>query len=315
MNWFSCVLFGIAGMALLYYGAEWLVKGGCGIARKCRISPLVIGLTLVAFATSAPELVVSIISALEGYGDVSLGNVVGSNICNITVILGLSALIAPVAVHPGLLKLDMPLLAGVSVLLPVIVLATGGVGRIASLVFLACGIWYTVHQIRASRRENRKTEELPETETLRTWVAAVLVLLGLGALTLGARLFVDSAVFAAHELGISDAVIGLTIVALGTSLPELATSAVAALKGEQDIAVGNVVGSNLMNILLILGVAPLIRPIAAPGIQWADFAVMLGATFALWGLMFFRKKIGRGAGAAFLLAACVYTAYLILRGA
>jgi len=315
MNWFSCVLFGIAGMALLYYGAEWLVKGGCGIARKCRISPLVIGLTLVAFATSAPELVVSIISALEGYGDVSLGNVVGSNICNITVILGLSALIAPVAVHPGLLKFDMPLLAAASILLPAIVLATGGVGRIAALVFLACGIWYTVHQIRASRRENRKTEELPETETPRTWVAAVLVLLGLGALTLGARLFVNSAVFAARQLNISDAVIGLTIVALGTSLPELATSAVAAFKGEQDIAVGNVVGSNLMNILLILGVAPLIRPIAAPGIQWVDFAVMLAATFALWGLMFFRKKIGRVAGAAFLLAACVYTGYLVIRGA
>ena len=313
MNWIRCILSGIAGMALLYYGAEWLVKGGCGIARKCRVSPLVIGLTLVAFATSAPELVVSVISALEGYGDVSLGNVVGSNICNITVILGLSALIAPVAVHPGLLKLDMPLLAAASAALPAVVLATGGVGRIAAAAFLVCGLWYTVHQIRASRRENREAEELPAPETIRLWAAAVLVVIGLGALTLGARIFVDSAVFAARHLGISDAVIGLTIVALGTSLPELATSAVAAFKGEQDIAVGNVVGSNLMNILLILGVAPLIRPIAAPGIRGLDFAVMLGATFALWGLMYFRKRIGRGAGAAFLLAACAYTAYLILR--
>ena len=313
MDWLKYVLFGLAGMALLYYGAEWLVKGGCGIARKCRISPLVIGLTLVAFATSAPELVVSIISALEGYGDVSLGNVVGSNICNIAVILGLSALIAPVTVHPGLLKLDMPLLAAASLLLTGIVLATGGVGRLAALAFLVCGVWYTVHQIRASRHENRDAEELPETGQMRIWTAAVLVVLGLGALTLGARLFVDSAVFTARHLGISDAVIGLTIVALGTSLPELATSAVAAFKGEQDIAVGNVVGSNLMNILLILGVAPLIRPIAAPGIRGLDFAVMLGATFALWGLMYFRKRIGRGAGAAFLLAACVYTAYLVVR--
>ena len=313
MDWVRCVSSGIAGMTLLYFGAEWLVKGGCGIARKCRISPLVIGLTLVAFATSAPELVVSIISALEGYGDVSLGNVVGSNICNITVILGLSALIAPVAVHPGLLKLDMPLLAGASILLTGIVLAADGVGRIAAFAFLVCGLWYTVHKIRSSRRENREAEELPSPGEMRLWAAAVLVVLGLGALTLGARLFVDSAVFAAHELGISDAVIGLTIVALGTSLPELATSAVAAFKGEQDIAVGNVVGSNLMNILLILGVAPLIRPIAVKDILWTDFAVMLGVTFALWGLMFFRKRIGRIAGAAFLLAACVYTAYLIVR--
>ena len=313
MDWGRCVLFGIGGIALLYYGAEWLVKGGCHIARKCRISPLVIGLTLVAFATSAPELVVSIFAAWSGHGDVSLGNVVGSNICNIAVILGLSALIAPLAVHPRILKLDMPLLFATSLALAVIALATGGVGRIAALAFLLCGIWYTVHQIRSSRRETGEAEELPESGKMPLWLSLLLVLLGLGALTLGARLFVDSSVFAARQLGISDAVIGLTVVALGTSLPELATSAVAAFKGEQDIAVGNVVGSNLMNILVILGIAPLIRPIAAPGIAGADLAVMLGLTLALWGLMFFRKRVGRGAGAAFLLTACVYTAYLVCR--
>jgi len=311
-NWWSCIFFGIAGGALLYYGAEWMVKGGVSIARKCRISPLVIGLTLVAFATSAPELVVSIIAALDGKGDVSLGNIVGSNICNITVILGVSALIAPVTANPRLLKLDMPLLIVISLLLTGVVILTGGVGRIPGLVFLASGIGYTWFQVHSSRRKNSESEEM-ETSVVKLPLAMGLVLLGLGALTSGARFFVDSAVFAAASLGVSDAVIGLTIVALGTSLPELATSAVAAWRGEQDIAIGNVVGSNLLNIMIILGIAPLIRPIMAPGICTADLAVMLGVTLALACLMKFSKPIGRLAGAGFLLTACIYTVCLIRR--
>ncbi len=313
MNVWLCILSGIAGMVLLYYGAEWMVRGGTALALRCRISRLVVGLTLVAFATSAPELVVSVFSALEGKGDVSLGNVVGSNICNITVILGLSALIAPIRVHPKLLKLDMPLLTTVSFLLAAAVYFTGGAGRIAGAFFLLTGIIYTVLQIRSSRRENQT--DGPETEQrMNLSLAVLLVVLGVGALVLGARLFVDSAVFAAKLLSISDAVIGLTIVALGTSLPELATSAVAAWKGEQDIALGNVVGSNLLNIVIILGIAPLIRPIAAPGIRAADFAVMLAVTVVLALLMRFRSVIGRVAGAGFLFTAGLYTAYLILRG-
>ena len=158
MNWLWCGIFGIAGLALLYYGAEWMVSGGVSIARKCRISPLVIGLTLVAFATSAPELVVSVLSTLDGHGDVALGNVVGSNICNITVILGISALIAPIAVNPKMLKLDIPLLLGISLLLALSACLLGGVGRIAGAVFLLIGIGYTTFLIRSSRAENAEDE-------------------------------------------------------------------------------------------------------------------------------------------------------------
>lgn len=310
MNWLWCGIFGIAGLALLYYGAEWMVSGGVSIARKCRISPLVIGLTLVAFATSAPELVVSVLSALDGHGDVALGNVVGSNICNITVILGISALIAPIAVNPKMLKLDIPLLLGISLMLALSACLLGGVGRIAGAVFLLIGIGYTAFLIHSSRGENAEEED---EKILKLHWALLLTVLGIGALVLGAHLFLKSAIFAATRFGIPDAVIGLTIVALGTSLPELATSAVAAFKGQQDIAIGNVVGSNILNILVIMGIAPLIRPIAAPGISLPDTAMMLGVTLALALLMKFRPSISRIAGGAFLLSACIYTAYLISR--
>lgn len=310
MNWLWCGIFGIAGLTLLYYGAEWMVSGGVSIARKCRISPLVIGLTLVAFATSAPELVVSVLSTLDGHGDVALGNVVGSNICNITVILGSSALIAPIAVNPKMLKLDIPLLLGISLMLALSACLLGGVSRIAGAVFLLIGIGYTAFLIHSSRGENAEEED---EKILKLHWALLLTVLGIGALVLGAHLFLKSAIFAATRFGIPDAVIGLTIVALGTSLPELATSAVAAFKGQQDIAIGNVVGSNILNILVIMGIAPLIRPIAAPGISLPDTAMMLGVTLALALLMKFRPSISRIAGGAFLLSACIYTAYLISR--
>ena len=312
MNWLWCGFFGIAGLTLLYYGAEWMVSGGVSIARKCRISPLVIGLTLVAFATSAPELVVSVLSTLDGHGDVALGNVVGSNICNITVILGLSALIAPIAVNPKMLKLDIPLLLGISLLLALSACLLNGVGRIAGAVFLLIGIGYTIFLIHSSRKENAEGEETEE-KILKLHWAMLLTVIGIGALILGANLFLESAIFAATRFGIPDAVIGLTIVALGTSLPELATSAVAAFKGQQDIAIGNVVGSNILNILVIMGIAPLIRPIEAPGISLPDVAMMLGVTLWLALLMKFRPSISRIAGGAFLLSACLYTAYLISR--
>ena len=311
MNWLLCGIYGVAGLALLYYGAEWMVSGGVSIARKCRISPLVIGLTLVAFATSAPELVVSVISSLNGHGDVALGNVLGSNICNITVILGISALIAPIAVNPKMLKLDIPLLLVISLLLALSTCLLGGVGRIAGAVFLLIGIGYTTFLIRSSREEN--AEEETDEKILKLHWALLLTILGIGALVLGAHLFLKSAIFAATRFGIPEAVIGLTIVALGTSLPELATSAVAAFKGQQDIAIGNVVGSNILNILVIMGIAPLIRPITAPGISLTDVVMMLGVTLALALLMKFRPSISRIAGGAFLLSVCIYTAYLISR--
>ena len=311
MNWLLCGIYGVAGLALLYYGAEWMVSGGVSIARKCRISPLVIGLTLVAFATSAPELVVSVISSLNGHGDVALGNVLGSNICNITVILGISALIAPIAVNPKMLKLDIPLLLVISLLLALSTCLLGGVGRIAGAVFLLIGIGYTTFLIRSSREEN--AEEETDEKILKLHWALLLTILGIGALVLGAHLFLKSAICAATRFGIPEAVIGLTIVALGTSLPELATSAVAAFKGQQDIAIGNVVGSNILNILVIMGIAPLIRPITAPGISLTDVVMMLGVTLALALLMKFRPSISRIAGGAFLLSACIYTAYLISR--
>ena len=240
------VFYGIAGLVLLYYGAEFLVKGGVRIASRLKISPLVIGLTLVAFATSAPELVVSVDSALKGFGNISIGNVVGSNICNIALILGVCAMITPLSVNKQLFRLDVPLMILSAVLLSVFCIFTGGLNFWQGALLFAGIIIYTwVSIYNARKRETQKNEETQSDNGGNIFVAVLLVAVGLGALIGGAKLFVNSAVYIAKLCKISDAVIGLTVVAVGTSLPELATSVVAALKGEKDIAIGNVVGSNI----------------------------------------------------------------------
>ncbi|MBE6387719.1 MAG: calcium/sodium antiporter [Lentisphaerae bacterium] len=306
------LLYGAAGLALLYYGAEFLVKGGVKIAQKMKISPLVVGLTLVAFATSAPELVVSVDASLKGHGDISIGNVVGSNICNIALILGVCAMITPLTVNKKLFKVDVPLMIGSAAVLSIFCLMSHGVNRWQGLILFAGIITYTVTSIRTARKEESGNAEAGEDSSdVNQLVAVLFVAGGLGMLVGGAKLFVNSAVYLAKLFKVSDAVIGLTVVAVGTSLPELATSVVAAIKGEKDIAIGNVVGSNIFNVLAICGIAPLIAPISAPGISWVDLAMMMGVSVLLYPLMKTGFTISRKEGVLLFAIYVGYTVYLI----
>ena len=300
-----------AGLALLYYGADYLVKGGANIALKLKIPPLVIGLTLVAFGTSAPELVVSADAALKGLGDVSLGNIVGSNICNIALILGVCATITPLRVNPKLLKFDIGIMIAAAAVLLGFYAISRGVNRWEAGFFLLAGTAYTVWRFFSARKaDTAETEELPDL-TCGLLLSAVMVIGGLAALIGGAKLFVNSAIAIAQWCGVSEAVIGLTVVAIGTSLPELATSVVAAIKKEQDIAIGNVVGSNIFNILGILGVAPLIQPIRAQGISYVDMILMLAVSILLYPIMKSGMKISRREGIVLLAIYVAYTIFLI----
>ena len=304
---------GIAGIVLLYYGAEYLIKGGVSIALKLKVPALIIGLTLVAFGTSAPELVVSINAVLNGSGDISIGNVVGSNVCNIALILGLSALIAPLAVNKKLLKFDLPLLTVISLLLTLFLFLNQGVARWQGLIFFIGIISYTAYSIYAGKKSGTDDDEVANSKIYPVMLSLFFVIAGLAGLIFGANLFVNGAIFVARACEISEAVIGLTIVAVGTSLPELATSVVAAIKGEQDIAIGNVIGSNIFNILCILGITPLLSPIHAPDIDMIDLGTMLLLTISLFPIMRSGWKINRAEGAFLLLIYIVYTAYLFIK--
>ena len=316
VTWLTHIALGVLGGVMLYYGAEFLVKGGVSIALKFKISPLVIGLTLVAFATSAPELAVSVSASLKGSGDVAMGNVVGSNICNIALILGLSALIAPLPINRKLLKLDMPLMMGASVVLLLFYLLNNGVNRWQGIIFFLGVLAYTVWSIYSSRKEGVSEDDggdEVEIKEVNTWLSIGLVIAGLLILVFGARFFVGSATFIARQLNVPEAVIALTVVAFGTSLPELATSIVAALKHEQDIAIGNVVGSNIFNILCIMGISPMIKPITAQGITLLDMGLMIGIAALLWIMMLCGKKINRLEGALFLVINFTYVGYLVYK--
>lgn len=300
----------IASLIMLYFGASWLVNGAASLAVRLGITPLVIGLTVVAFGTSTPELIVSIQAALEGNGSISIGNVVGSNIFNIGAILGLAALFYPIKVKAQVLRFDIPIMLFTAVLFLLLFL-DHQISRLEGGVFVVGIIAYTVFNLRKSRQEGQQEilEEFQEVapQTSRHWAVDVL-LIGFGLLVLifGSDLLVDGAVSLAKHFGISEAVIGLTIVAAGTSMPELATSVVAALKKQSDIAVGNVVGSNIYNILAILGVSSIITPIQAPDIAFTDGLVMVGISVLLIPLMRTGYAIKRWEGGILLLIYAVY---------
>ena len=312
----------ITGLVVLVIGADLLVRGAARLALRCGISPLVIGLTVVAFGTSAPELAVSVRSGLSGQADIAVGNVVGSNIFNVLAVLGLAALIAPLVVQQQLVRFEVPLVVGLSVM----VLMMAKDGRISPFdgLLLASGlVAYTALVIRQSRREAAAVEaeyakefgDAPSGLLARLPVQIALILGGLGLLVLGATWLVDSAVAIARALEISEVVIGLTIVAAGTSFPELATSVVAALRGERDIAVGNVVGSSVFNLLGILGIAALATPgglTVAPGLVYFDIPVMIAVAFACLPIFSTGNRIARWEGALFLAYYAVYIAYLVL---
>jgi len=286
----------VLGLAGLFLGGDWLVRGASGIARGLGVPPLVIGLTIVGFGTSAPEMLVSVQAALAGAGGIAIGNVLGSNIANILLILGIAALMGPIAAPFARLRADLAWMTG-SALLLVPLFLDGRLTR-AEGGLLALGI--AVYLALAFRR--RDIAETGQDEAVAPMLPAVLrTLAGLVLLILGARLMVDASVGIARAFGVSEAVIGLTIVAIGTSLPELAASVAAALKGARDIAIGNVIGSNIFNILAILGVSALVAPLAvAPGFLMRDLPVMLGVSVLLCLALALRGRLGRGGGAALL---------------
>ncbi len=309
--------FFITGLVLLVLGAEWLVRGASQLAAAAGVSSLVIGLTVVAFGTSAPELAVSVSSAITGRADIALGNVVGSNIFNILFILGISAIITPLRVNQQLVKLDVPIMIAVSILLYLCGL-NHRLDRWEGACLFAGILLYTVFLIRQSRREQASVaaeyqKEFGRTPPVSSWRSIALVLTGLAMLVIGSNWLVEGAVAIARFFGISELIIGLTIVACGTSLPEVATSVVAAIRGERDIAVGNVVGSNIFNILSVLGLSSVIHPIAiAPAAMQFDIPVMIAIAVACLPIFFTNYTISRWNGWMFLMYYVAYTVYLTL---
>jgi cation:H+ antiporter len=301
----------VFSLFLLFIGAEGLVRGGSSIALRAGLSRLMVGLTIVAFGTSSPELVVSIKAALANQGDLSIGNVVGSNTFNIGVILGLTALLCPIPVHFQVIKIDAPVALGVALLLPVL-LMNRILGRVEGLILFAGIIAYTWLSVHLGRKVSPKEQEdISAPSVSRHWLFDVaLILGGLGILVLGSSLLVEHSVILAKALGVSEAVIGLTIVAAGTSMPELATSVVAAFRKQPDIAIGNIIGSNIFNILAILGTSSLIAPLHAPGIASRDYLAMIAATVLLIPLLYTGRLLHRLEGALLLSLYGVYLLYL-----
>lgn len=304
----------IAGLAVMVFGAEMLVRNASTLATRLGIPSLIVGLTIVAFGTSAPELAISSMASLDGKPDLALGNVIGSNIFNVLLILGVSALVTPLIISEQLVRIDVPFMIGVSALAMLMAL-DGNIGHFDGLLLLAALVTYTMFQIVQGKKSAAADEALqPPKGHLVLDVALLLV--GLGILVVGSRLFLDGAVGIARAIGLSELVIGLTIVAIGTSLPEAATSVVAALRGERDIAVGNVVGSNVFNILAVLGVASLL---SGQGISIArssvvfDFPVMIAVAVACLPVFFKQNTIARWQGGVFVGYYAAYMAYLILR--
>ena len=299
-------------LALLFIGAEGLVRGSSSLALRAGLSRLMVGLTIVAFGTSSPELVVSVKATLSQQGDIAVGNVVGSNIFNIAVILGITALLCPIPVHRQIIRIDAPVALALTGLL-IVLLLNDSLGRLEGLLLFTGIVAYTVMNVLVARREagaggNGNDTSAPDVS--RHWsIDTLFILGGLGILILGSRLLVDHSVLLARGFGISEAVIGLTIVAAGTSMPELATSVVAAARKQPDIAIGNVVGSNVFNILGILGVASIVSPLHAPGISWMDYAVMMTFTVLLLPLLYTGRILHRLEGLALL---ALYGGYLFI---
>lgn len=303
----------ISGLFLLYTGAELLVKGSSGVALRAGIPSLVVGLTIVSFGTSAPELVVSLTAGLKGTGNMAVGNVVGSNIFNIALTLGLAALIFPIKVNLKVLRIDIPIVIAISLLMLVFLLDKT-ILRYEAILLVILFLIYVTFTIVQGRREQRKIAGEDETilvdKKRPLSIDILFIIVGLGSLVFGSRFFVNGATDLAKIFGISDAVIGLTIVAGGTGLPELATSVIAAVKKEEDIAIGNIIGSNIFNILGILGITGTVTPLLAEGIGLTDIIVMIGITMFLLPLMRTGYRIVRIEGAILLLIYIGYMWYL-----
>ena len=312
------ILFIIVGLILLAVGAEGLVRGSSAIALRLGIAPLVIGLTVVAFGTGSPELFVSVGAALGGNSSIALGNVIGSNISNIALILGIAALVRPLTVRAEIVRREVPVMIAASVLLWLLLL-DGSLSQIDGFLLTACAVGYTFFNYRLAKTNKQEFVEEEYKEVFEQpkkplWLDIAFAIAGLAILLVGANLLLNGAVTVAESFGISQIVIGLTIVAIGTSLPELATSVAAAIKGESDVALGNAIGSNTLNIFCVLGLTALIQPISAADVRTVDLAVMVGT--ALLGLFLLWRGfvLNRIEGAILVIGYIIYIYSLLGQG-
>lgn len=313
------ILWIVAGLVLILVGSDWLVEGASGVARKYGISEFVIGMTIVGIGTSMPELVSSLISAIQGHGDMALGNVTGSNICNILLILGVTALISPIKYTRSNIRKDIPFAILVSLFLMVMLynsfglfgeMGTPGISRVDALYLLLIFAVFMIDSFKSAK--NGAEEEEASVKPMPMGKAIIFILLGLAGLIFGGQVFVDHTVSIAERFHVSEAFISITLMAVGTSLPELATCVVAAMKGKNQLALGNVIGSNIFNIALIIGTSAAISPFEIQSISTVDMAMVIVAAVLLWlaAFTFKKKKLDRVEGVIFLLAYIAYITYL-----
>ena len=312
------LLYIIIGVALVLWGADRLTEGASALARRMSVPEIVIGLTIVAAGTSAPELFVSLVSALKGTPDMAVGNVVGSNIFNALLIVGCAAMVSPMVIAKSTVQKDMSFAVGASVLMLVLCMdswdsfdiAGHYISRLDGILLLAGFVVFMAYTFRVAMKDGT-AEETAAQQPINVWLSVLYVVLGLGCLIFGSNLFVDSATAVARQLHVSEGVIGLTIVAGGTSLPELATSVVAARKGRSAIAIGNVIGSNVFNILLILGLTATICPMDIQGITLIDLSTMMLSVLFVWGFAYTKYIVARWEGAALTLGFLAYMGWLL----
>lgn len=306
------IFFIVLGVYCVLKGADWLTDGASALARRMQMSEMMIGLTIVAAGTSAPELFVSVVSALKGTPDLAVGNVVGSNTMNSMLIVGTAAMVAPMVISRSTVRKDIPFAIAASVLLLVLCM-NGDLTRIDGLLLLAGFAAFMGYTLKNAKNQDYENRPLIQDETSKSnWKNILLVLWGLVGLVIGSNVFVDHASSLAYALGISEGVVGLTVVAGGTSLPELATSVVAARKGQSAIAIGNVIGSNVFNILLIMGLTATITPLQIEGITTIDMAVMLVSIVMVWLFSRTRYTVERWEGAVLVLGYLAYLIWLIM---
>lgn len=303
------VLLLIFGIVVVLKSADWLTNGAVGLATKLGISQIVIGLTIVAIGTSMPEFFVSIVSAIKGTPDLAVGNIVGSNIFNVLLIVGVAATVAPIAIQRATVRRDIPIAIVASIMLTFMML-DDNISRTDALILFAAFIAFIWITLRNSKNDANEKDASTE-KVIPTWKSVLFIIFGLVGLVLGSNIFVDNASSLAHGWGISDAVIGLTIVAGGTSLPELATSAVAARKGDSGIAIGNVLGSNVFNILMILGLTGIISPMHIQNITYIDMAVMVISMALFWLFSFTKLRVERWEGCVLIACFLGYITWLV----
>ena len=319
MEEFKFILFFLVGLILIVKGADWLTDGASSIARRLHVSSLVIGLTIVAFGTSAPELIVSVLSSIDGKTDIAMGNIVGSNIFNSLAVMGITALVCPVRCTKQNINFDVPICVVASMLLVAFTLFDETLSQAEGIILLLCFIIFVLYSIYIGKKgkaaePNMQKESLHHKE-MPVWHAIILFLVGLGCLVFGGDWFVDGASGIASMLGVSDAVIALTIVAAGTSFPELVTSVIAARKGDTDMALGNVVGSNAINIFLVLGLTSTITPVPLNNVSIINLFVVLGSSALLWSFCFWGKRhyyIVRREGIILTLCAIGYYVWAVI---